>query len=293
MARPTSGRSTPPPAGLLGGSAAGSSKQRGLLARLAEARQAEGRYVLTSTDLGAVPLTRSALVASLRRLTAAGRLAKIGYRRGIWLIVPPEYRSLGSPPSTWVLHDIMEAFGTPYYVALRSAAEWYGATHHAMQVLHVAVGQQLKPMKIGRQRLRFVVRTGLAAVPTRMIPGQVAPLRCSTPAATAMDLVRYMSVAGGLSAVAGVLHQMHEQLERTDLIQTLDALGDTANAQRLGYLLTRLGNRRAAEICQRWIHGRATRVVALEHGPRAAPRADAPVDPTWKIAVNAEPDLSL
>ena len=272
------------------GTKPGIPKQRGLLMRFVDEQQSRGRYVVTGADLAPLGLSPSAQAAALDRLVQNGRLAKIGYRRGVWVIVPPEHQAMGGPPAIWVLHDL----GIPYYVALRSAAEWYGATHYALQVLQVMVARRLQPMRIGRQRVRFILRADLDAVPTRMVPGQVAPLRCSTPEATALDLVRFMSAAGGLTAVAGALQQMQAQIATTGLQQALSAIGDAPNTQRLGYLLATIGHRRGAVVCERWLRTHATRVVRLEHGAHAAePTPATPTDQQWKLLINAEPDLSL
>lgn len=269
------------------------SRQRGRLSRLVDARQALGRYTLTHKDFASLELSPSAVSASVQRLVLAGRLAKVGYRRGVWLIVPIEYRTMGAPPATWVLDDIMHAIGVPYYLALRSAAEQYGATHYAMQRLQVAVARRLKPMQIGGQRVRFVLNHRLTTVPTNMLAGQVASFRCSTPDATALDLMRFMTISGGLTSVAGALQQMRPRLTVEGLRQALAAMVDVRNTQRLGYLFTQIGYDRGAAVCRAWLAQRSYRIVPLEHGVHAATTAHAAVDPVWKVAINAVPDLSL
>ncbi|HYH83557.1 MAG TPA: type IV toxin-antitoxin system AbiEi family antitoxin [Longimicrobium sp.] len=273
------------------------SRQRGLLARFVDERQARGRYVFRFDELTPLALTPSARYAALQRLERAGRIRKVGGRLGIWLIVPPEYRDVGAPPAAWVLDDVMTSLGVPYYVGLRSAAEWLGATHHAVQTLQVVVGRQLRPFAIGRERLRFFEKRTAAVTPTTLVPGQSAPLRMSTPGATALDLVRFMVASGGINAVSGVLAQIADRCTPDDLRLALDSAQDTPSAQRLGWLLERLEQRRLAGTVAAWLRQRPSRAVPLELGQRAnrsAPPAVRPVkDAAWRVVVNCRVDSSL
>jgi predicted transcriptional regulator of viral defense system len=271
-------------------------RQRGALARFVDERQAGARYVFRREELAGLGLSPSALYAALQRLEQGGRIRKAGSRLGVWVIVPPEYREVGSPPAAWVLHDVMAALGTPYYVGLRSAAEWLGATHHAVQTLQVVVGRQLRPIAIGRERLRFFEKRTTASTPTMPVPGQTVPLRMSTPGATALDLVRFMVASGGINAVAGVLAQIAGRCTPDDLRQALDSAGDNPGAQRLGWLLAGLGEARLAGTVAAWLRPRPTRVVPLELGRPATPAqrwAGGEVDPSWRVVVNTEVDPSL
>lgn len=268
-------------------------QKRGRLDAVVEEYQSQARYVITTTELFDSGMSESELRTPLQRLVRAGRLAKVGHRRGLWLIVPPEYRSLGAPPSMWVLHDIMQALDTPYYVAARSAAERYGATHYALQTLQVAVGREIKPMQIGRERLRFIFRRHIERVPTRVLPSQVAPVRISTPEATVLDMVRLMSVSGGLSAVAGAVAQMESHFTVEGWEVALDAVCDVPSAQRAGYLLSAIGDAKSAGVCRRWLSEHPHRAVPLEHGAHAGDASSPSVDATWKVILNALPDLQL
>jgi predicted transcriptional regulator of viral defense system len=264
-----------------------------LLTRFVDDRQAEGRYVVTRDQAVALGLTDSAARESLRRLEKSGRISKVGDRHGVWAIIPPEYRSAGAPPALWVLDDIMQALQVPYYVGLRSAAELYGATHHAVQVLQVLTPSPILSFRIGRQRVRFNVTRRFDVVPTRMEPRPVAPVQVSTPEATMIDLVRLLRLAGGLNAVGAVLGQMADQAGPGDIAPTLDRMGDRPTAQRLGFLLDQLGLARHATAVERWLSRRPTRVVRLT-ADAGTPRDERPrTDDRWKIVVNAEFDFSL
>jgi hypothetical protein len=258
-------------------------------------QQGRARYAFSGAELTGLGLSTSARYAALQRLERAGRIRKVGQRHGLWLIVPAEYRAVGAPPAAWVLEDVMAALGAPYYVGLRSAAEWLGATHHAVQVLQVVVGRQLRRFDIGRERLQFVEKRTAAATPTLLLTGQAAPVRVSTPGATALDLVRFMNASGGLNAVAAVLAQIAGRCTPEDLRLALDSAADAPSAQRLGFLLTRLEHPRLAATVAAWLRGRGTRAVPLELGRTREPagRGRAEVDAKWRVVMNAEVDPSL
>jgi predicted transcriptional regulator of viral defense system len=259
---------------------------------LADRHQAARRYVLTDGEVAALGLTPSARRGALARLVASGRLVKLGHRRGIWIIVPAEYATMGAPPVSWVLDDIMGALDASYYVTLLSAAYMYGATHYALQVLQVASSRELSPLRLGRERVRFVLRRDIARVPTRQIvSGGPVALRVSTPEATALDLVRFREQAGGLSNVAGALRQMRDHFTPDGWRVAFDAMDDRPSTQRLGYLLTHVGDRRGAAACRAWLADRPHRLVVLE--PADPTADDTPIDPAWKLVLNATPDVSL
>ena len=82
--------------------AAGQPKQRDALQQWLERRQATRRYFITRIDLEQLGLSRGALYAALGRHEKRGHIRKVGARRGMWVIVPPEYQKMGAPPSTWI-----------------------------------------------------------------------------------------------------------------------------------------------------------------------------------------------
>ncbi len=274
----------------IGGSASGVPKRRGAVAAWIESQQARLRYVFTVDELSPLPISAAARDASLARLRAAGRITRVGARRGTWVIVPPEHRTMGVPPISWLLDDVMRAFGQPYYLGLNSAAALYGATHYAVQVAHIVTTSPLRPVGVGRLRLRFVVKPDLMTTPVREVV-DVTRMRVSTPEATAVDLVRFMAQAGGVSRVATTLSQMLPAMRPAGVRDALDAAHSVALAQRLGYLWTILGQPTLAAVTRDWVDARIRHVVALEH--RQAATEASVIDPTWQVRVDHPIDLTL
>ena len=105
---------------------------------------------------------RSAVVRALARLRAKGEVATP--QRGFYVVVPPEYRSLGCLPPEQFVPQLMEWAGGPYYIALLSAAAFHGAAHHRPQRAQVMVRKPRSPIVCGHVRVDFHVRAGIEEV---------------------------------------------------------------------------------------------------------------------------------
>ena len=190
---------------------------------------------------------RSALgVSSAASKLALGRLIRqrkvASPARGFYVIVPPEYRSLGCLPADQFIPALMEYRKLRYYAALLSAAQYYGAAHHRPQEFQVAIASNRRPISCGSVRASFIARRRIIAVPLQRFNTPRGTILVSSPEATAVDLVGYERRAGGLDHVATVLSELAEHLDPERLL----AAAQTAPvpwAQRLGYL-PRIARRR-------------------------------------------------
>lgn len=249
-----------------------------------EALQASGRYVFTREEaLKALRVSDVALKNALWRLAKAARV--VSPRRGFYVIVPPEYRAAGMLPPSWFIRDLMAYLGRPYYVGLLSAAALHGAAHQSPQEFQVVTDRPLRPIQVGRIRIQFVKKAGLARTPTLGIKTPTGEIRVSTPEATALDLVRYPEYAGFLSNVATILSELAERLDPRALVRAAEADDELAYAQRLGYLLDRIGRAELIGPLAEWLGAKAPRVVPLRPD---RPIAGAPRASTWRVAVNEE-----
>lgn len=249
-----------------------------------EALQSAGRYTFTREEaLKALRVSDIALKNALWRLSKAGRV--ISPRRGFYVVVPPEYRAAGSIPPSWFVRDLMAYLGRPYYVGLLSAAALHGAAHQSPHEFQVVTDRPLLPIKVGRARILFVKKAHLAKTPIVGIKTPTGEIRVSTPEATALDLVRYPEHAGFLSNVATVLGELAERLDARALVRAAEADSELAYAQRLGYLLERIGCAELAVPLAEWLDTNAPRVVPLRPD---RPIAGVPRAARWRVAVNEE-----
>lgn len=246
-----------------------------------------GRHHFTTEEAAAalrrsVPTTR----AALRRLKARGEIADP--YRGFHVIVPPEYRRLGSLPAEQFVPQLMQHLGEPYYVALLSAAELHGAAHQRPQALQVMVKTNRRAIECGEVRVHFISRNDMEATPVIERKTPRGFLRVASPEATALELVGYADHSGGLDNVATVLAELVEAIDPGRLVSECER-SPIVWVQRLGYLLDLTGHRDLANELASSVVARAKDVAPLV---RARSRTGAPRDERWRLAVNATVELA-
>jgi predicted transcriptional regulator of viral defense system len=257
-------------------------------AELIDVLASRGTYHFTTKEAAA--LLGSSLVAAraaLRRLQRKGIIATP--YRGFHVIVPPEYRSLGCLPADQFVPQLMELLGLDYYAALLTAGRYHGAAHQQPQIFQVMVAKNRPGIACGDIRVAFVARRNVADVPKARFNTPRGHLAVSTPEATAFDLVGYPQHAGGLDNVATVVAELAEVLD-SEVLASLAPLSPVPWAQRLGYLLERVGAAEKAEPLSRYVAEEVNETTALVP---SAPAEGAPAHPRWRLLVNVqvEPDL--
>lgn len=259
------------------------------MAGFVDTRQRLGRYSFTDSELAsASPQTPVARRAALGRLHRQGRIVRPLPRHRFFVVVPHEHHSAGAPPLAWYLDGLMRFLGVPeYYVGLVTAAQWHGASHFAVQETQIVVPRQLRPVRVGRETIRFFTKAAAAATPVEVRTTEGGTVRVSTPEATAADLVRYADAAGGLNLVATVLAELAPRLKPAALPA---AASDLATAQRLGHLLDQVAGPRLTGTLARRVAAQLPRVRPLD--PRS-PARDAPVDARWRLRVNTTVEAGL
>jgi len=259
-------------------------KPRQYLANLAAA----GRYHFDSAEArNALGGSQAAVNAALHRLAKQDLI--VSPARGFYLIVPPEYRSLGCLPADQFIPALMNKLGISYYAALLTAAQYYGAAHQRPQEFQVFVERRRRPVGCGKVRVVFMVRKDATVVPVQPFNTPRGVLLVSTPEATAIDLVGYRKQAGGLNHVATVLAELAERIDPNELPSAAES-APIAWAQRLGYVLEQVGAGEKAESLKGYVKDHASESTALVPGE---PYKSAPRDASWKLYVNAAVEMQL
>jgi len=259
-----------------------------------DARLASGHVTLALADL-MKQTGLSAIAARWQLSRLRGKVARISPRQPFYLIVTPEHRATGAPPPQWWLHDYFEWLGRPYYLALQSAASSFGSNPQALQVTQVITDRPCRAIKAGRIQVRFFVKRGIARTPTRQLDGAHAPLRVSTPEATAYDLIRYATGIGGIERAAETIRPLLPLLRPPELKRVLNAQAKNEYpvAQRLGFVLDASGGRALAKTVRDWLPAGKIAPVMLapggsKHGRgRASERDGIPLVARWQIFNNS------
>lgn len=250
---------------------------------------AAGRYHFVSSEARlALGVSADAAKLALNRLEKQALVASPA--RGFYVIVPPEYRSLGCLPPDQFIPALMERLKLHYYAGLLSAAQYHGAAHQRPQEFQVFLAKNRRPLACGKVRVAFLARKRVAAVPVQEFNTPRGRVLVSTPEATALDLIGYQRNAGGLDQVATVLSELAERIDPQKLALASQT-APVAWAQRLGYLLERVvGVGKKTSVLKEQVQKQARQSVSLF--PSAA-RARAPRDKDWKLYVNADVEAEL
>jgi AbiEi antitoxin C-terminal domain len=246
-------------------------------------RLATGRVAFPLSDL--VKETGLSGIAAKNQLLRLGeQVTRVTRVHQFFLIVTPEHRAIGASPPAWWLDDYFEWLGHPYYVGLQSAAEIYGSAGQALQVTQVVTDTPRREIQVGRIRVQFFVKRRAGGTPVQPLAHAFAPLRVSTPAATALDLIRYAARLGGIERAVETLAPVIPLLRVPDLKAVLKSEGEVATAQRLGDLLENAGKAELADVVQGWLPARLDLVPLSSSKPNATAGR---IIQRWRILNNA------
>lgn len=252
---------------------------RGYIAGLAAA----GRYSFVSSEAReALGVSADAAKLALSRLIRQKAIASPA--RGFYVVVPPEYRSLDCLPADQFIPALMQRADLPYYAGLLSAAQYHGAAHHRPQDFQVMLAKGRRPIRCGQVRVDFIVRKRLQDVPMQSFNTPRGTIQVSSPEATAVDLVGYQHRVGGLDQVATILSELSERIDPQKLVVAAKT-APMPWAQRLGYLLERVGAPEKATALKAHVKGVARQIAPLLPG---ASLEGVHPDPDWKLSINAE-----
>ena len=257
-------------------------------------RVAEGQGVFSASEAQKeIGVSRGAFLDAAERLQRRGQL--IRPRRGFYVIVPPQYATMGAPPPEWYIDALMRHEKRPYYVGLLSAAAAHGASHQAAMAFQVVTGKLLPDIEAGRTRIAFTYRKDMSAVAAGIEDHKTPSgyMKLSSPELTALDLVRYPHSGGGLDNIATVLSELAEKLQAKRLA-CLSGAFEKAVVQRLGHLLGRLEYMDRAEAMFAALSARGV-LPWVELDPKQAgdPDLSPPVserDKRWRVIVRRPPE---
>ncbi len=251
--------------------------------------QSRAVYTFTRKDaLSKLGMRERTLTTALHRLQKSKKIHKI--RRGFYVIVPLEYSATGIVPPDWYIDSLMKFLAERYYVGVLSAAALHDAAHQQPQQYHVVVGSALRAVESDVVRIQFFRNKAVRRVAVEQMKTYTGYINVSSPACTALDLVRFQSMIGGLDAVLTVLVELGEKIKQKDLIAAARKESERSQVQRLGWLLDRIGRNDLSEPLEEWLKKKHPTKIALDI---TRPVKGFHKNARWQIIVNAQPEAEL
>ena len=236
--------------------------------------------------------SRAATTLSIEHLRHQGKV--VTPAKGFYVIVIPEYRRYGCLPAEYFIPYLMQYWNEPYYVCLASAAAYHGASHQQSQVFQVMLSRNRKPISCGQVKVHFFKKAEIEKTPTQHISTRYSRLIVSTPEATAIDLVNYMSQSGGLNRMATILDELQESMRPKELTKLAISGPKDFWKQRLGYLLEKLGAVELADsIYEVLQQKKGMRTVLLDPSYRVELKENYSKNKRWKIIENSSFESDL
>jgi len=184
-------------------------------------------------------LKRGNILTSVYR--AKKRSEIISPASGLYVIVPPEHQAYGCIPAEELTPILMDYMQADYYVALLSAAAYYGASHQKSASFQIISNKRfIKPLNFGQIHIECIYKKSITGLPIRNVTVNTGYLKVSTPEVTAMDLLRYSAKSGGLNHIATVLSELIESIDPDKLLAVAQSSDEKTWVQRLGYILEKI-----------------------------------------------------
>lgn len=157
--------------------------------------------------------------------------------RDFFMILPPEYRALGSLPSHWIIDPLMRHLSRKYYIGLLSAAALYGVAEQQPMAFQVIVEKRMRKIRLPRGVVEFHMKNNFIHSEISSISAPTGYVNISTKEQTLIDLIRYYEFSGGMSNVALVVKDLAAECRPMRLKKVLHKEEKNAPLQRLGYIL--------------------------------------------------------
>lgn len=223
----------------------------------------------------------------LRRLCRNKRIQSV--HKGFYTAVPIQFKDRGIVPPYNYIGQLMAYLEKPYYISLLSAGVLHGAAHQRPQRLSImTVLPRISFSKDSNKHLLWGYRK---AIPKSLLcetNSDTGAILYSNAELTAIDLIQFSHLVGGLSAAATVIEELIEKTNFEQYGDNLMKVTTLPTIQRLGYILDEVLDSQAQADA---LYGMMRPYVReLKYRPLATerPTENAERDSKWKIIVNQE-----
>ena len=235
-----------------------------------------------------IETSNKVLHTSINRMIKAKRISDV--YKGYYVIIPPQYVLKGVVPPSYYIHNMMRYVDKPYYVALLSAAEMYGASHQrAMQTQVMTVPPRNK--QSGKNPyIYWCFRSAIPQELLRQTNTEAGIMLYSSAELTAIDLVQYADHIGGYQRAATVLAELAEEVDWTKM-ESVVHVTTTAALQRLGYILEFvLGEQKKSDILFEIVRQKAKvmKPILMRNGKSTI---EGSTKNRWKVNMNIDIEI--
>ena len=232
-------------------------------------------------------LTNRNIQNTLNRLVGKKKIQSVW--RGFWVVVPVEYGLKGVVDPIEYIAQLMNFLGQKYYIGLLSAAAIHGAAHQQpMELMLVTASNHLREKIRNDVKISFATKKDIPQQYLQKITVKSGYIPVSTPELTAIDLLLYVKNVGGINRVATVLSELAEVIDFEKISPDFFQNANTADIQRLGYLLETLGFIEIADVLfqkanEANLQFRKYPLCIKKHPMNLT---NFPADKKWKIIIN-------
>lgn len=258
------------------------------IAKLPDALLSHGIHAFTTED--------AAAAAGIKPDSARPALARLiknklafSPARGLYIPIPPEYRSWGTVPAAWFVDALMWHLGRAYYVGYLSAAEVHGAAHQRPQVFQVVVAKDVRDRSFGRVHLSFITNREAGSLPSKRHNTPTGTMAVATPELAVLDLANRPEHGGALHNVATVVIELaNDGLLHDEDLTALVSRFPVAAARRVGWLVEEFTDVRLDALANAVASSAEEPSKLDQHRERRGK-----VDRRWRVRINTvvEPDL--
>lgn len=233
--------------------------------------------------------SETACRAFLRRSKKKGLIA--APIRGFYVIIPPEYSSIGCLPPEQFIDNLMHHLGQEYYIGLLSALRLYGISHQQPQVLQVVSNKKRPDIKCGKVQISFIKNKQIKKTPVNKLKTPRGFISVSTIEASITDLFSYPKHSGGLNNIATILLELSKQRTEYNINKIIKILPNISVAQKLGYILDRiLKKHKLSAPLKTLVDKKAKHIIPLM---RSGNRKSCNIDKKWKIYINTDIEADI
>ena len=246
---------------------------------------AAGKYSISTSqiikDSGATAESTRQAVSTAKR---KGKLFSAA--KGLYILIPPSYRSWRVVPADHFIDSMMNYLGCSYYVGFLTASSYWGASHQATQEFQVVVDRHVRNRDIERVRLRFHQSKNLESRDTQSYLGSTSMFTIASVDQCVVDLVAHPSWGGSISNVATVLAEL-QPLDGSRIAH-LASLRSQSIIRRVGWLLEYVGADVDLEPLKQKTQNNSSQVLL-----DPARRREGIYDPNWGVIINTKVEVDI